>query len=391
MDSIRVMVVDDEESVVDVLRALIGSDPALELVGAANDAEAGIALALEERPDVVLMDVRMPGGGGLRAVREITRRYPDASVVALSAHEDEDTKIRMIGAGARDYVPKSESTDVILEAIHRSVRSGKGGHRRHHLRPSEDRHDEQRTRVERALESGAVIASFQPIFDLGSGAVVGVEAQPAVAMLPSRPFDAWAGDAEAVGLLAKLEIAALRSALAALPTLPNDVFVELEVSPSTATFTRFQRAIRDAFAPRLVLTISDLAVPRGTLATALEPLRERGVRFCLSDVGAGLEGLEHVPALWPEFVRLDRAITDGVHRDATRHAVVAAAAGWATKAGSSVIAEGVTSSEQLDELGRLGVRLAQGDAIGPSRHLADLTAHGMTSSTETAPGGSESR
>lgn len=389
MDAIRVMVVDDEESVVDVLRALIGSDPALELVGAANDAEAGIALALEERPDVVLMDVRMPGGGGLRAVREITRRYPDASVVALSAHEDEDTKIRMIGAGARDYVPKSESTDVILEAIHRSVRGGRGGRRRHHLRSSEERREEQRTRVERALGSGAVITSFQPIFDLGSGDVVGVEAQPAVAVMPSRPFDAWAGEAEAVGLLAKLEIAALRSALAALPTLPDDVFVELEVSPSTATFTRFQRAIRDAFAPRLVLTISDLAVPRGTLATALEPIRERRVRFCLSDVGAGLEGLEHVPALWPEFVRLDRAITDDVHVDATRHAVVAAAVGWATKAGSSVIAEGVTSSDQLDELGRLGVRLAQGDAIGPARHLAELTTQGVTAAAASTSEGSD--
>ena len=161
------------------------------------------------------------------------------------------------------------------------------------------------------------------------------------------------------------------------------------MSPGTATFTRYHRAIRDAFAPRLVLTISDLAVPRGTLATALEPLRERGVRFCLSDVGAGLEGLEHVPALWPEFVRLDRAITDGVDRDATRHAVVAAVAGWAAKAGASVIAEGVTSREQLDELGRLGVRLAQGDAIGPSRHLADLTSHGVTTSIATTPEGTE--
>jgi DNA-binding NarL/FixJ family response regulator len=383
MDAIRVMVVDDEESVVDVLRALIGSDPRLRLVGSAHDAEAGIALALEERPDVVLMDVRMPGGGGLRAVREITRRYPEANVVALSAHEDEDSRIRMIGAGARDYVPKSESTDAILEAIHRSVRGGRGRRRRHHLRASEERREEQRSRVERALESGSITASFQAVVDLESGEVVGVEAQPQVAVLPSRPFDAWAGDAEAVGLLAKLEITALRAALASLPALPDDAFVEVEVSPETAAFSRFRRAVRDAFAHRLVLTISDLSAPRGTLATALEPLRERGVRFCLSDVGAGLAGLEHVPALWPEFVRLDRAITDDVHRDPTRHAVVAAAAGWAAKAGAAVIAEGVASIEQIDELGRLGVGLAQGDAVSPPWHLADLTAHGVS---PVAPG-----
>ena len=101
MDAIRVLVVDDEESVVDVLRALIGSDPTLEFAGAARDAEHGIELALKEQPDVVLMDVRMPGGGGVRAVREIRKRSSRTKVVALSAHEDSDTMIRMIGARGR--------------------------------------------------------------------------------------------------------------------------------------------------------------------------------------------------------------------------------------------------------------------------------------------------
>ena len=73
---IRVLVADDEAAVVDVLRALVGSDPSLRFVGAANDAEAAIDLVLRERPDVVLLDVRMPGGGGLRAAREIAQRCP---------------------------------------------------------------------------------------------------------------------------------------------------------------------------------------------------------------------------------------------------------------------------------------------------------------------------
>jgi EAL domain-containing protein (putative c-di-GMP-specific phosphodiesterase class I) len=379
MDPIRVLVVDDEESVVDVLRSLIGSDPSLRLIGTANDAEAGIALAVEEQPDVVLMDVRMPGGGGLRAVREITKRYPDARVVALSAHEDEDTRIRMIGAGARDYVPKSESTDAILEAIHRASGRGKHGRQRaHRLRSSDQRREEQRARVERALESGCVTAAFQPIVDIDAGGVVGVEAQPHVAMLPSRPFDAWIGDAEAIDLLAKLELAALKAALAALPALPEPLFVEIEVSPATIRSSRFQRAIRETWAGRIVLTVSELAVIGADLAAVLEPLRTRGVRVSLADVGAGLAGLEQLVAFWPEFVRLDRGITDGIHLDGARHAVVAAAVGWATKGGAEVIAEGVTSLSQLDELGRLGVRLAQGDRLGLPRHLADLTARGLS-------------
>jgi DNA-binding NarL/FixJ family response regulator len=378
MGAIRVLVVDDEESVVDVLRSLIGSDPSLELVGSAHDADRGIALAVSERPDVVLMDVRMPGGGGIRAVREIRKRNPDASVVALSAHEDEDTRIRMIGAGARDYVPKSESADAILEAIHRSVGNGRarrhGGHR---LRASDLRRDEQRARVERALRSGCITSTYQPILDLESGAVVGVEAQPQVATLPKRPYDAWAGDAEAVGLLAKVEVAALRSALAALPSLPEDVFIEFEVSPATARLARFQRAIRDEWAPRVVLAVSELFDPDLDLAAALEPLRERGMRLTLSDVGAGMDGLEHLVRLWPEFVRLDPGLTETIHHDAARHAVVAAVVSWATKGGAHVIAENVTSTPQLEELGRLGVRLAQGERLGGSRHLADLIGHGV--------------
>jgi DNA-binding NarL/FixJ family response regulator len=373
MDPIRVLIVDDEESVVEVLRSLIGSDPSLRVVGAAHDAETGIALAVEERPDVVLMDVRMPGGGGIRAVREITKRHPDTKVVALSAHEDEDTRIRMIGAGARDYVPKSESTDAILEAIHRSA-GRKGRQRAHRLRSSDRRREEQRTRVERVLESGCVTATFQPIIDLETGHVVGVEAQPHVAMLPSRPFDAWAGEAEAVDLLTKIELAALKAALAALPMLPESLFVEIEASPRTVVSSRYQRAIRDAWAGRLVLALSELSAPDPHLATALEPLRGRGVRITLADVGAGMGSLEQLVALWPEFVRLDRGVTDGVHLDGARHAIVAAAVAAATKGGAQVIAEDVTSLSQLDELGRLGVRLAQGDRLRSASHLADLPA-----------------
>jgi EAL domain-containing protein (putative c-di-GMP-specific phosphodiesterase class I) len=79
-------------------------------------------------------------------------------------------------------------------------------------------------------------------------------------------------------------------------------------------------------------------------------------------------------ALWPEFVRLDRGVTDGVHLDGARHAIVAAAVAAATKGGARVIAEDVTSLSQLDELGRLGVRLAQGDRLRSASHLADLPA-----------------
>src|SRR6185436_19820211 len=120
-ERIKVMVADDEESVRDVLEALLSSEPEIELIGKAADAEAAIELACSKLPDVALVDVHMPGGGGPRATREILRRSPPTRVVALSAHEDVSTVLTMLRAGAVGYVVKGESTDQILSAIHRTV------------------------------------------------------------------------------------------------------------------------------------------------------------------------------------------------------------------------------------------------------------------------------
>ena len=313
----------------------------------------------------------------MRAVREITRRCPPTKVVALSAHEDADTMIRMIGAGAGAYVPKSESTDEILRAIHRSVthdgqKSSPTDAAEKVHRSLVERRDEQRARVEQALQSGAVTTAFQAIVELESGLVIGMEAQPRVAMLPSRPYDAWSADAEAVGLLEDLEVAALRSAVKALRRLPVDRFVEFEVSADTTMAAAFQKAISLAASARVVLAISDLSPVQPGLEEALAPLRDRGVRLCVNDVGADIDSLDRVVRLSPEFVRIDPALTNDVDSDPSRHAIVAAVAAWVTEAGAGSVAEQVVSEGQLTELGRLGVGYVQGPHLGPPRHLAEL-------------------
>ena len=79
--ALSVLVADDERSVLDVLTALIGAEDDLRLIGTAIDADDAIAAAVSHRPVVVLLDVRMPGGGGLRAAREIARRCPSTRVI----------------------------------------------------------------------------------------------------------------------------------------------------------------------------------------------------------------------------------------------------------------------------------------------------------------------
>jgi DNA-binding NarL/FixJ family response regulator len=379
---IRVVVADDEETVVDVLRTLIGSDPSLRFVGAAHNAEDAIELAMRERPDVILLDVRMPGGGGLRAAREISRRCAPTKVVALSAHEDSDTVIGMISAGASAYVPKGDSTDKILRTIHRTIDANYATADQPPqltlISPLLPRRTQQSTAVARAILDGAITVEFEPIEDLTTGRVVGLDARPRVATLPHRSYDHWLADAEAADLLLDIEMTAFRASLLALPLIPDDLFLEFEVTPSTLTEGRFRRAIRRPIGSRIVLGLSPLAPvdasvlgaagPSGILAT----LRGRDVRIAAREVGPGFAGLRHLSLLSPELARLDETLVRSLGQSFSSHSIVAALVACASDVGARLIAPGVTSEEQLQELRNLGVELVQGPIVGEPIPLSEL-------------------
>ena len=379
--SIRVLVADDEETVVDVLRALIGSDPSLRFVGSASDAEDAIELAVRERPDVVLLDVRMPGGGGLRAAREITKRCGSTKVVALSAHEDSDTVIGMISAGASAYVPKGDSTEKILRTIHRAVDSNYVATERkpqlNVISPLLPRRTQQSTSVAKAILDGAITAEFEPIADLATGQIVGLDARPRVATLPHRSYDTWLADAEAADLLLDVELAAFRACLLAFPMIPEDLFLEFDVTPATAIEGRFRRAIRRPVASRIALGFSPLA-PADTAALGTDPngilggLRERGVRIAARDVGPGFAGIRHLSHLSPELARLDGTLVRALGQSFSSHSIVAAMVACASDLGARLIAPGVGSEEQLEELRNLGVELVQGPLVGGPIPLSEL-------------------
>ena len=380
---IRVMVADDEETVVDVLRSLIGSDPSLHFVGAAHNAEDAIELAVRERPDVVLLDVRMPGGGGLRAAREISRRCAPTKVVALSAHEDSDTVIGMISAGASAYVPKGDSTDKILRTIHRTIDANYAATEQPPeltlISPLLPRRTQQSTAVAKAILDGAITVEFEPIEDLATGRVVGFDARPRVATLPHRSYDTWLADAESADLLLDIEMAAFRASLLGLAAIPDDLFLEFEVTPSTLTEGRFRRAIRRPIGSRVVLGLSPLAPvdasvlgaagPSGILAT----LRGRGVRIAAREVGPGFAGLRHLSLLSPELARLDDTLVRSLGQSFSTHSIVAALVACASDVGARLIAPGVASEEQLRELRNLGVELVQGPIVGGPVPLSELT------------------
>jgi EAL domain-containing protein (putative c-di-GMP-specific phosphodiesterase class I)/FixJ family two-component response regulator len=385
-DRIKVLVADDEETVRQVIGVLVASDPGMDLVGLAADAESAIELAAVEHPDVALVDVRMPGGGGLRAVREIGRLSPLTIVIALSAHEDLDTVLKMLRAGALSYVAKSDSTDEIMWAIHRSI-EGRSSLPKRLAAPVaaalaesvEDRGHAsrkrilQRERIAQVVEDRAFSMVFQPIFDLEEGYIAGVEALARFDALPKRPPDAWIGEAKAVGLHVDLEMVLVRAALDQLGRIPSDLFLAINLSPE-ATVSRDLAEVLTGIEPsRIAVELTEHAPidDYETLSGSLVHLRERGLRLAVDDAGAGFASLRHIVQLEPDLIKLDITLTRGIDFDPVSQALVGALASFANQIGASVVAEGVETKRQLVALRKAGVGFAQGFYLGRPGPIPD--------------------
>ena len=123
MTAIRVLVADDHplfrNGIVNSLAELAD----IELVGEAADGDLAVTLTLELQPDVVLMDLQMPGRSGIEATREISRQAPDVKVLVLTMFEDDDSVFAAMRAGARGYLLKGADQDDVERAI-RTVAAG---------------------------------------------------------------------------------------------------------------------------------------------------------------------------------------------------------------------------------------------------------------------------
>ncbi len=117
--TVRVLIADDDASMRSALGDLLGGEPGYEVVGLAADPESAIDLAGIHRPDVAILDVKMPGGGGIRAADGIRAASPETRIVALSAWDDGETMRLMRRAGASGYVVKGAAPDDIIGAIER--------------------------------------------------------------------------------------------------------------------------------------------------------------------------------------------------------------------------------------------------------------------------------
>lgn len=115
---IRVLVVDDHEVIRIGLKGTLKDIKDILVVGEAKTGEEAVKIIPLLHPNVVLMDVQMPGMGGIEATRKIVKQYENSKILALSAHDEEPFLSNILAAGALGYVTKGASLDEMIEAIH---------------------------------------------------------------------------------------------------------------------------------------------------------------------------------------------------------------------------------------------------------------------------------
>ena len=123
MESIRILLADDHPILRHGLRAMLDSTPEFEVVGEASTGEEAVTRSAKLRPDVVLMDIQMPGLNGIEATRQVMQSDPNAGVVVLTMFRDDDSVFAAMRAGARGYVLKDAGGEEVLRVV-RAVANG---------------------------------------------------------------------------------------------------------------------------------------------------------------------------------------------------------------------------------------------------------------------------
>ncbi len=117
MDKKRVLIVDDHQLIIDGLKGFLIGNDAYQVVGEANTGSDAIKLAEVLSPDLILMDIEMPGISGIQACLEIKKQYPETKVIIISMHNEKQLIKKIIDQGADGYLLKNSSKDEVLDAM----------------------------------------------------------------------------------------------------------------------------------------------------------------------------------------------------------------------------------------------------------------------------------
>ena len=150
----RVLIADDHSLVREGMRAMLAREPGLEVVGEAENGRQALEMCRELRPDLVLMDVRMPKLDGMAATQAIKEEYPSISVLIVTTHESPEYLMDAIRAGAAGYVLKDSTKQELLDAVRRVLDGESPLNQELAMQLLQRLTDEDRRQTERRVESG---------------------------------------------------------------------------------------------------------------------------------------------------------------------------------------------------------------------------------------------
>ncbi len=316
------------------------------------------------------------GSNVLAALSEVVPVDSFSPVIVLTADISEEAKRNALNAGAKDFIAKPfDPVEVMLRvrnlletrALYQAMQRQNAAlaaeirQRSERERRTARERNQRVRRIRAAMATSAVEMVFQPVVDVLTARLVGVEALARFPGRPARPPDQWFVDAGEVGLGAELELLAVRAAISQAPRLPADSFLAVNVSPSTVLHSGLIPAVRGCEVPVVIELTEHAPVDEyRPVIEALGELRSFGVRVAVDDAGSGYASLQHILRLLPDIIKLDLDLTRGVDVDPARRALAASLVVFGNEIGARIIAEGVETADELDALRHLGVRWAQG-------------------------------
>lgn len=219
---------------------------------------------------------------------------------------------------------------------------------------------------------GLVMAA-QPIVDLGTDSI---HAYEALARFGRRRSDcsplSWFALADELGERVALERACLKATLDLFGKRPAGTRLSVNLSvaslldqPTLDLLDTTGASLRNDLEGLIIeITEETLVSSPREVGASLAALRRRGARLAVDDIGAGYSGLRQITTVLPDYLKLDRSLIAGIHRDGDRGALVRALSGYAKQVGSLLVAEGIEQRAELERLRELDVPLAQGFYLG---------------------------
>lgn len=220
-----------------------------------------------------------------------------------------------------------------------------------------------RNALTRLIEGDGLSMAVQPIVDLRDGSVHAYEALARFGHAGTDSPLHWLSLAEEFGERDELERSCLRAALALLAKRPAGTSLSVNLSAPVLVDRRTLAILEERIdLSGLIIEVTEEALVQSEaqLHATIAPLRERGARLAVDDMGAGYSGLRQITTVQPSYLKLDRSLVSGIHEDGARAALVSALVGYAEHVGSLLVAEGVEHEAELRTLLDLGVPLAQG-------------------------------